>query len=189
MSHMNDSCHVRMRQVSYGWVMSHVYVSCHHVSYEGLMSCLVLSAAGRVVSCGCSMSHIYASCHIHLHRVSCRWDMPHIRGVFCHVSWLRHVTHVCIVSHIDESLHTSMTWRVVSRVADASCHVYLHTASTHTNHVTYVCVASPLWYWALRDVSYHVTASCHIYMNNALMHTNHATYVCVLSPPRLFCRI
>ena len=69
MSHMNESCLIWMRHVTYEGVLSHMNESCHiwmrHVTYEGVLSHMNESCHiwMRHVTYECVMSHMNAACH------------------------------------------------------------------------------------------------------------------------------
>ena len=116
------TCHIRIRHVTYQWIVSHMNTSCHiwmrHVTHE------------------CDMSHMNASCDIRMSHVahtneSCM-DSP--RGIL--LPDLTRVTHMNkrVMSHIWMSHVTHM---------NASCHTYewlvSHTWMSHVTHMNEPC--------------------------------------------------
>jgi len=111
MSHMNESCHIRMSHVTYEWVMSHLNESCHiwtsQLTYE--QSCHIWTSH---VTHEWVMSHTNESCHIWTSLWPIRIPSFLCLSHTCHYSPYRCRTHKS----------TSSTVICVSRVTSESVH-------------------------------------------------------------------
>ena len=76
MSHVNESCHIRMSHVTWEWVMSHTNESCHiRMSH---VTCRWVTLKPKVAYCEWVMSHENESCHIRMSHVTCEWVMSQV---------------------------------------------------------------------------------------------------------------
>jgi len=138
---MNESCHVRMRHVTYEWGMSHMNEACH---------------------VWISHSHVNEACHIY------EWGMSHMNES-CNI-WISHVTYGWIVSHMNESCHRWMShatdeW-IVSHI-NQSC----STSYYQGREVCSPVVLKQHWRASISRVKYewvvsHINESCHIWMSH-----------------------
>jgi len=92
--------------------------------------------------------------------VTHEWVMSHMNESY-HTS-MRHVTHQCVISHINASCHTSMShvshqW-VVSHM-NSSCHTWM-------SHITHEWVMS------------HINESCHTSMSHVTSHLYDTLLTC-----------
>jgi len=104
--HVNESYHIRMRRVTYEWVMSHTNESWHiwisHLTSDRVHvneSCHIWM---RRVTYEWVMSHMHESCHVWMSHVSYEWVMSHMNES-CLI-WMSHVSYECVMSHIKEHL-------------------------------------------------------------------------------------
>ena len=105
---VNESCHLWISPVTYGWVIYSSMIWKWHVTYE------------RVIS------HTHESRHIWISLVTYEWVMK------LSMIWMSHVTYERVMSHMHESCHVSMShvtyeW-VLSRMNESS-HVCTRTST------------------------------------------------------------
>jgi len=84
MSHIDDLCHMWMRRVKCGWVMSCMNTSCDmwmsHVICECVVShvdesmCMWMSR----VTCGWVVSYMNESCYMWMSQCVCEWVVSHV---------------------------------------------------------------------------------------------------------------
>jgi len=95
MSHMNESCLIRMSHVSYEWVMSHMNESC-------------LIWMSRVSQRNISIRTSSRTCHTWMSHVSQDWVMSHINES-CPTKKHQHANVISHMSHVHESWHIWMS--------------------------------------------------------------------------------
>jgi len=114
----NESCHIRMSHVTYGWVMSHMNESCHiwmsHVTFKRVMAHIWMGH----VTYKWVMLHMDQSRHVWMSHVTYGWVMSHkneswrtYEWVMAHINeschtWMSHGTHFWVLAHMNKSWHT-----------------------------------------------------------------------------------
>jgi len=138
MSHMHESCPIRISHLTCEWVTSCTNKSCHVY--------IILSHTAKPAS-------ISASCHIWKTHVTYYIGMSHMNES-CHI-WMSHVAHRSIsigrhaysMSHMDESCHIWMR------------HVMYEWVMPHTNASEWAGVCASCHTW-MSHVTYEWSISC-----------------------------
>jgi len=167
-TYMIKSCHTEE------WVTSHVRMShgthvnesYEWVTYEWVISHTRMSHVARARSCYVSrVANMNESCHIYMwmSHGSCLNESCRTCAI---LSCLSGSTHEWVMSHMNESCHTCMsyvTYESVMSHMNESCHTWM-------SHVTYEWVMS------------HMNESCHTWIS-------HVTYEWVVSHTNESCHI
>jgi len=185
---MNESRH------AYEWVMSHMWMrhvthvdeSCH--AYEWVMSRLRMSHVTLTnESChtyewrfhththlnralnDCLANEIW-SCHTWMSHVTHEWVMSHMNES-CH-TWMSHVTHEWVMSHMCVQLNRKLIQKLDDCLANG---IWVMSHMTQSHH-TYNWVTSHIW---TSHVT-HMNKSCHTY-EWVMSHiwVSHVTHMCV----------
>jgi len=94
---MNESCHIRISQVTYEWVMAHVKWVTWHMNE----SCWIWMSNEWI------MSHMNESCHIWMSQFTYEWVMAHMNES-CHTC-MSHVTCYGVMSYMNMTFTRDMT--------------------------------------------------------------------------------
>ena len=149
MSRVDESCHISIRRVTCGWVMSRTkttFVAPKRCENESCRMWMGLATYEWVIS------HTNESCHVWISHVTCEWVMSHAKESFRYEWVMSHINESCHVwiglikcqwvrSHVDESSYAYMS------------HVTLKVQVRERNIID-TCRES------------HVRESCHMWMGH-----------------------